>query len=160
MTDAGEKLSNRAKRVAAVFAGELTAAWERAIFAQSGSALPLRFEGHVRHVERCIRVSSGRSRFSRTSSSRLGGRQFDDPAYPQVPRIEAGIGLGDPIPKPCAPVDSRSDGPQRVTGHNLVAFAAAASGDPRLRAFVSQLVGSVGGLFAPSRLELGDGERF
>ena len=52
MTDAGEKLSNRAKKVAAVFAGELTAAWERAIFAQSGSALrPLRFEGHVRHVE-------------------------------------------------------------------------------------------------------------
>ena len=98
------------------------------------AARPPAFRGHVRHVERCMRVSSGRSRFSQTSSSRLVGRQFDDPAYPQVPRIEAGIGLGDPIPKPCAPVDSRSDGPQRVTGHNLVSFAAAASGDPRLRA--------------------------
>jgi hypothetical protein len=81
-----------------------------------------------------MRVSSGRSRFSQTSSSRLVGRQFNDPAYPPVPRIEAGIGLGDPVQKAHAPVDSRSDGPQRVTGHNLVSFAAAASGDPRLRA--------------------------
>ena len=135
MTDAGEKLSNRAKKVAAVFAGELTAAWEPAIFAQSGSARrSMRFEGQVRHVERCMRVSSGRSRFSQTSSSRLVGRQFNDPAYPPVSRIEAGIGLGDPVQKAHAPVDSRSDGPQRVTGHNLVSFAAAASGDPRLRA--------------------------